>query len=70
MGTAQGGFSHCRVDEGNTVKSCRINRLLFAVGLLLLASPGPGHALDRFSVVCEQARMKISVEKTSYYVSP
>jgi len=44
--------SHCRVDEGVTVGSCRINRLLFAADLVLLTSSEQGlqQTLNRFSV--------------------
>jgi len=45
--------SRNRVDEGVTVMSCRINRLFFAVDLVLLAyfQQGLQRALDRFSAV-------------------
>ena len=58
--------SHSRVDEGVTVGSCRINRLLFADDLVLLASSRQGlqHALDRFSTPCDRAGMKISTKET------
>jgi len=41
-----------RVDEGVTAGSCRINRLLFADDLVLLASSQQSlqHALDRFQL--------------------
>jgi len=41
--------SHSRVNRGVTVGSCTINRLLFAGGLVLLASSEQGlqHALNR-----------------------
>jgi len=54
-------------EEGVTfVRSCRINRLLFADDLVLLASfqQGLQHALDRISVACDRARMKISTKNT------
>jgi len=47
-----------RVDEGIIVGGCKINRLLFANDLELLASSsdkGLHHELDRFSTVCNQA---------------
>jgi len=58
--------SQSRVDEGVSVGSCRINRLLFADNLVLLASSEHGldYALDRFSATCDQAGMNISTEKT------
>jgi len=57
---------HCRVDEGVTVGSCRINRLLFADDFVLLASSQQSfqHVLDRLSVACDRAGMKISTKKT------
>jgi len=58
--------SHSRVDEGVTVGSYRINRLLFADGLVLLASSQQSrqHALDRFSGACDRAGMKINTTNT------
>jgi len=58
--------SHSRVDEGVTVGSCRINRLLFAEDLVLLASSQQGlqHEPNRFSAACDQAKVKISTKKT------
>jgi len=58
--------SHSRVEEGVTSVSCRMNRLLFADGLVLLASSQQGlqHALDRFSAACDRAKMKISAKNT------
>ena len=58
--------SHSRVDENVTVESFRINRLLFADDLVLLASSeqGPQHVADRFSVMSDQAGMKISTKQT------
>ena len=57
---------HSRVDEDVTVGSFRINPLLFANDLVLLASSQQGlhHALNRFSAVCDQAGMKISTKNT------
>jgi len=44
--------SHSQVNEGVTVGSYRINRLLFADDLILLASSQQSlqHALDRFQL--------------------
>jgi len=65
--------SHSRVDESVTVGNCRINRLLFADDLILLASSQQSiqHALDRFCAACDRARMKISTKNTEVllYVS-
>jgi len=53
--------SHSRVDWSVTVRSCRINRLLFADDLVLPVSQQRlQHALDRFSAACDRAGMKIS----------
>ena len=70
---------HCyrqsqRVDEGVTVGSCRINRLLSSGDLVLLASSQQGlqQELDRFSAawsVFDRAGMKISTKIPRYYVS-
>ena len=50
------------------VGSSRISYLLSADYLVLLASfePGLQHALDRFAIVCNESRIKISIktEKT------
>jgi len=56
--------SHSHVDEGVTVGSCKINHLLLADDLVLLASSQPGlqQALDRFCGACDQAGMKISTK--------
>jgi len=58
--------SHSRVDEGVTAGSCRINRLLFASDLVLLASSQQSlqHALDRFSAACGQVGMETSTTMT------
>ena len=58
--------SHSRVDEGVTVGSYRINRLLVADDLVLLASfeQSLQHALDRFSAACDRAGMKINTKNT------
>jgi len=58
--------SRSQVDEGATVGSCRINRLLFADDLVLLASSQHSlqHVLDRFSAACDRAGMKISTKIT------
>jgi len=65
-------YSHSRVDEGVTVGSCRINRLLLRTiwCCLHLLSKGLQHVLDRFSAACDQAGMKISAKKTRCHVSP
>jgi len=57
-------YSHSRIDEAATVGSCKINRLLFADDLVLLVSSQHGlqHALDRFSVACEQVGSKTSAK--------
>jgi len=46
--------THSRVDEGVAVGSCRINRLLLADNMVLLAFSQQSlqHALDRFSAAC------------------
>jgi len=58
--------SHSQVDESVTVESYRINRLLFADDLALLASSQQclQHALDRFSAACDRAGMKINTKKS------
>ena len=58
--------SHFRVDEGVKVGRCRVNHLVFADDLVLLASSEQGlqQTLDRLSIVCDQVGMKISTEKT------
>jgi len=58
-------YSHSEIDEGVTVGSCMINRLLLVDDLVLLASSQQRlqYALDRFSAVCGQAGMKITTEK-------
>ena len=58
--------SNSQVNEGFTVRSCRISRLLFVDDLVLHASSEQGlqHTLHRFSVVCNQTAMKISTKKT------
>jgi len=58
--------SHSRVDEGVTFGSCRINRLLFADDVVLLASSQLSfqHALDWFSAACDRAGMKINTKNT------
>ena len=52
--------SHNRVDQGVTVRSCWINRLLFVDDLVQLASSQQGllHPLERFSVACDQTSTK------------
>lgn len=58
--------SHSRIDEDVTVGRCRINRLIIADYLVLLASSELGlqHELDRFSAVYDQVGMQISSKKT------
>jgi len=58
--------SHSRVEVGVTAGSCRINHLVFADDLVLLASSQQGlqHALDRFSAASDRAGMKINTKKT------
>ena len=58
--------SHSRVDEGVTVGSCRINRLLFVDNFMLLESSQRRlqHPLDRFSAVYDRCGMKISAKQT------
>jgi len=53
-------------DEGVTVGTCRINRLLFVDNLVLLASfkQGLQHDLDRFSAVCDPTWIKISTKES------
>ena len=55
-----------RTDECVTIGRCKINRLLFADNLVLLASSesGPQHALNGFAAACDIARKKISTSKT------
>ena len=58
--------SYSRVDKSVTAGSCRINRLLFADDLVLLASSQQclRHALDRFSAACDRAGTKINIKYT------
>jgi len=53
-------------DEGVAVGSCRINRLLFADDLVLLASSEQRlqHALDRFAAAYDRAGIKVSTKNT------
>jgi len=62
---------HSRVDEGVTVGSFSINRLLFADDFVLLVSSEQGlqHALHRFAAAFKQEGMKISTKGPSHYVS-
>jgi len=57
---------------GVAVGSCSINRLLFAVDLVLRDSSDIGlhHALDRSSGACDQTRMKIRTKIVRCYASP
>jgi len=52
--------------RGVTVGNCKINRLLIAEDLVLLAFSDQGlqHALGRFTAACGQTGMKISTKKT------
>ena len=54
-----------RTDKCVTIGKCKINRLLFADDLVLLASSESGlqHALSGFAAVCDIDRMKISTSK-------
>jgi len=58
--------SHSLVNEGVAIGSYRINRLLLADGLLLLAPSEKSlqHALDRFSASCDRAGIQINSEMT------
>ena len=64
--------SHIRVDEGDTVASCKINRLFFVDDSVLFApfEQGLQHALRRFSVACDQVAMKINTEGLRICVFP
>ena len=55
-----------RTDECVTIGRCKISRLLFADGLVLLASSESGLelALNGFASACDIAGMKISTSKT------
>ena len=55
-----------RTDECVTIGRCKINQLLFADDLVLLASSESGlqRALDDFAAVCNIAEMKTSTSKT------
>ena len=55
-----------QTDEGVTIGSCKISRLLFADDLVLLAATQSGlqRSLDSFAAACEIAGMKISTTKT------
>jgi len=59
------------VEEGVTDGSCRINRLLFADNLVLLASSQHGlqHALDRFPLRVTEPEQKLARKRSRYYVS-
>jgi len=58
--------SYSRTDEGVTVGSCKINRLIFADDLVLLAPSQQGlqHTLDQSFVACDRAGMKIRTKNT------
>ena len=55
-----------QIDECVTIGRCKINRLLFADDLVLLASTESSlqHASNGFAAVCDIAGMKISTSKT------
>ena len=55
-----------RNDECVTIERCKINRLLFADNLVLLASSESGrqHALNGFAAACDIVRMKIRTSIT------
>ena len=55
-----------QTDEGVTIGSFKISRLLFADDLVLLASTESGlqHSLSSFAAACNTAGMKISTKKT------
>ena len=57
--------SHRRVDKGIIVRNGRINLLLFADYLVLLACSKQAfqHSLDRFAAACDLVGMKIRTEK-------
>ena len=55
-----------QTDEYVTIIRCKINQLLFADDLVLLASSKSGlqHALNGFAATCDIAGMKISTSTT------
>ena len=55
-----------RTEECVTIGKCKINRLLFADDLVLLASSKSGiqYALNGFAAACNIAGVKISTSKT------
>jgi len=61
-----GKDSHNLFQEGVTVRSCRINRLLFANDLVLVTSSQHGlqYALDRFAAACDRAGKKTITKNT------
>ena len=58
--------SYSRVDEGVTVVSCKINRLIFAEDLVPLASfqQDLHHTLDQLFAACDRSGPKISTKNT------
>jgi len=64
--------SHSRVGKSVNVGSCRINRLLLADDLVLLASSYQviQHMLERFAIARNQAGMKIRTKKTEVLCPP
>jgi len=63
--------SQSRLDECVSVGSYRMNALLFAVNLLLLASPARAlqYTFDRFSVSCDRVGIKIIIAETEVLCS-
>ena len=55
-----------RTNECVTIRRCKINQLLFANDLVLLASSESGlqHALNGFEAACSIGGIKISTSKT------
>ena len=63
-------YSHSRVDEGITIRRCRIDPLLFADDMVLLASLQQSlqHALDRFQLRATGREWKSILKIPRYYV--
>jgi len=63
--------SYSRVDESVTVGSCKIDRIIFADDLVLLAvasfQQGLQHTLDQFFAASDRAGMKISTKNTGVW---
>jgi len=65
--------SYSPVDEGVTklrVAGSTVGFLRKILYCFSSSQQGLQHALDRFSAACNQAKMKITIEKTRFYVSP